>query len=147
MLITRTAYSHHRRLVEAGRSYYLENGSCYFMDLISEERKNNIRYVAQRGKWHWITPFAPIGINEIDAIHDGEYDYGILSDSDIGDVAYGISRVLSMFESLGHLGFNYSILSVRDPAFKGSYRCIVKIISRQNLYPNYRNDDYFLQKL
>ncbi|HXW68652.1 MAG TPA: hypothetical protein VEJ88_03510 [Dissulfurispiraceae bacterium] len=147
MLITPMAYSYHGRLVEAGRLYYYDNGSCYFMDLISEERKRNIRYVAQRGKWHWITAFAPIGNNEINAIHEGESDYGIFSDSDIGDLAYGISAVLSMYESLGHLGFNYCILSVRDPADKGSYRCIVKIISRQNLYPNYRNDDYFLQKL
>ena len=147
MLITPAAYSHHGRLVEAGSLYYRDNGSCYFTDLISEERKNNIRYVAQRGKWHWITAFAPMGNNEINAIHEVECDYGVLSDSDIVDVAYGISRVLSMYESLGHLGFNYSILSVRDPADKRSCRCIVKIISRQNLYPNYRNDDYFLQKL
>jgi len=26
-------------------------------------------------------------------------------------------------------------------------RCVFKIISRQNLYPNYRTDDYFLQKM
>ncbi len=147
LLITPMAYSHHARLLEAGRSYYRDNGSCYFMDLISEERKNNVRYVAQKGKWHWITPFSPMGNNEINAIHEGECDYGILSDSDTGDLAYGISRVLSMYESLGHLGFNYSVLAARDPAFREGCRCIVKIISRQNLYPNYRNDDYFLQKL
>jgi galactose-1-phosphate uridylyltransferase len=147
MLITPTAYSHHGRLVEAGNLYYRDNGSCYFTDLISEERKNDIRYVAQRGKWHWTTAFAPMGNNEINAVHGEECDYSILSDSDIRDVAHGISRVLYMYESLGHLGFNYSLLSVRGPAYKGSCRCIVKIISRQNLYPNYRNDDYFLQKL
>src|SRR5208337_3238743 len=147
MLITPMAYSYHGRLLDAGRLYYRDNGSCYFMDLISEEKKNNTRYVAQRGKWHWITAFAPMGNNEINAIHEGQCDYGLLSDSDIGDVAYGISRVLAMYESLGHLGFNYSILSVRDPGLKNGFRCIVKIINRQNLYPNYRNDDYFLQKL
>jgi len=141
------AYSHHARLLDAGSMYYQDNGSCYFMDLISEEKKNNTRYVAQRGKWHWTTPFAPMGNNEINAVHEGQCDYGLLSDSDIGDVAYGISRVLAMYESLGHLGFNYSILSVRDPGLKNGFRCIVKIINRQNLYPNYRNDDYFLQKL
>ncbi len=27
------------------------------------------------------------------------------------------------------------------------HRCVFKIVSRQNLYPNYRNDDYFLQKM
>ncbi len=147
MLITPMPYSLHGRLVEAGRLYYRDNGSCYFTDLIGEEKKNNIRYAAQKGKWHWIAPFAPMGINEINAVHESECDYGLLSDSDLGDVAYGICRVLSMYESLGHLGFNYSILSVRDPGLKDGFRCIVKVITRQNLYPNYRNDDYFLQKL
>ena len=37
--------------------------------------------------------------------------------------------------------------SVRKEMGDGSFRCMLKIITRQNLYPNYRNDDYFLQKL
>jgi hypothetical protein len=37
--------------------------------------------------------------------------------------------------------------SVRQPQAGEGHRCVLKIINRQNLYPNYRNDDYFLQKM
>ena len=33
------------------------------------------------------------------------------------------------------------------PDVDESFRALLKIITRQNLYSNYRNDDYFLQKL
>jgi galactose-1-phosphate uridylyltransferase len=88
-----------------------------------------------------------MGINEIVAVHESDNDFGKLSDSDLIDLAYGISRVLTLYDRLGHLSFNYSILSARKPADGKGFRCILKMISRQNLYPNYRNDDYFLQKL
>jgi hypothetical protein len=35
----------------------------------------------------------------------------------------------------------------RGGSSQKGFRCLLKIISWQNLYPNYRNDDYFLQKL
>lgn len=39
--------------------------------------------------------------------------------------------------------------SVCNPFLKDKAKvfCVFKIVNRQNLYPNYRNDDYFLQKL
>jgi len=87
-----------------------------------------------------------MGNNEIMAIHEGESDFGLLPEKDLRDLAVGISRILAFYESLSYLSFNYSLFSVRR-AFGEGCRCLLKIISRQNLYPNYRNDDYFLQKL
>ena len=147
MLISPIPFSYHDRLIEASRSYYLEKGSSYFQELIDEERGAGSRYVARTGRWHWLTAFSPIGINEIIALHEGENDFGALLEDDLRALSSGISRVLTFYESLGHLSFNYSILSQRNNQPKSGYRCLLKIISRQNLYPNYRNDDYFLQKL
>jgi len=147
MLITPTAYSYHERLLRASHSYYQEHGSEFYSDLIEEEMKRGERYVAQRGGWHWLTAFSPMGNNEVIAIHKGESDFGLLSDTDLRTLSEGISRVLHFYESLCHLSFNYSIFSVRGPSSQKGFRCLLKIISRQNLYPNYRNDDYFLQKL
>jgi UDPglucose--hexose-1-phosphate uridylyltransferase len=45
------------------------------------------------------------------------------------------------------MSFNYALYSVRQNSSTEGSRCVFKIISRQNLYPNYRNDDYFLQKM
>ena len=147
MLITPTAYSYHERLIQACRSYHQENGSEYYPDLIEQERNIGTRYIAQTGGWHWMASFSPTGNNEIVAVHESGSDFGELSDGDLINLASGISRVLALYDGLGHLSFNYSILSTRVSSGNEGFRCILKMISRQNLYPNYRNDDYFLQKL
>ncbi len=146
MLVSSVAYSYHERLIDAGRVYNIKNGSSYFLDLIKEEKRIGARYIINKGKWHWIAAFSPMGINEIMAIHEDEYDFGRLSAEDLNDLSYGISKVLRLYERLGHLSFNYSILAARMERSEG-FRCLVKIISRQNPYRNYRNDDYFFQKL
>jgi galactose-1-phosphate uridylyltransferase len=146
MLITPVPYSYHGRLIEAGNSYFREHGSSYFTDLIDQEREGP-RHVARRGRWNWLASFSPLGNNEVMAIHDSVPDYGLLSEMDVKDLAHGISRVLSFYETLGHLSFNYAAYSVKNHLAGEDLRCIFKIITRQNLYPNYRNDDYFLQKL
>ena len=147
MLITPVAYSYHGRLIEACNAYYQKFGSCYYTDLIDEEKKTGLRYITQQGGWHWMTAFSPMGSNEVIAVHEGEGDFALLSDEDLRSLSDGISTVLSFYEDLGHLSFNYSIFSLRKSHFKKGFRCLLKIINRQNLYQNYRNDDYFLQKM
>jgi UDPglucose--hexose-1-phosphate uridylyltransferase len=146
MVITPVPYSYHARLLDACSSYYRENGSSYFIDLVREEATGP-RYVAGKGKWHWLAPFSPMGNNEFLAIHETEADFGALTLTDLTALSYGISRVLAFYETLGHLSFNYAVYSVKADRSPKGFRCLVKIICRQNLYPNYRNDDYFLQKL
>jgi galactose-1-phosphate uridylyltransferase len=147
LLVTPEPFTHHERLIHAAEEYYGKHGSCYFLDLAAEEKGLTLRYVTQRGKWHWITAFSPMGMNEVTAVHQGSADFGVLADADLDDLSYGISKVLHLYETLGYLSFNYSLMSVRAPRYGESCRCIVRIVNRQNLYLNYRNDDYFLQKL
>ncbi len=146
ILVSPLTYSYQGRLVDACRDYYSEKGSVYHADLIEEEKATGERYIGQCGKWHWIAAFSPTGNNEIIAVHQEECDFGRLTAEDVRDLGFGISRVLSFYESLGHLSFNYALFSVKKSHGEG-VRCLLKIINRQNLYPNYRNDDYFLQKL
>lgn len=147
MLITPVAYSYQARLLNASRIYHDKNGSSYFGDLIHEEKRINSRSIAQKGNWHWVAAFSPMGSNEIMAVHEKETDFGSLSEPDLRDLSYGISKVLSFYESLGRLSFNFALFSVKMGAEAEGFRSVFKIISRQNLYANYRNDDYFLQKM
>ncbi|NTU43588.1 MAG: hypothetical protein HGA78_11190 [Nitrospirales bacterium] len=147
MLITPEPYSYQRRLLEAADRYYEENGSSWFTDLIDEEKRRGSRYIARTGNWHWMTAFSPMGTNEVIAVHEETADFGLLSNEEITALASGISRVLSFYEDIGHMSFNYTLFSTRESAGHKDSRCLFKIITRQNLYPNYRNDDYFLQKL
>jgi galactose-1-phosphate uridylyltransferase len=147
MLVTPEAYTYHGRMLDACRQYHEKNGSSYFADLIAEERKQSVRYVAQRGGWHWLAAFSPLGSNEFLAVHEQESDFGDLPESEIQLLALGISKVLVLYENLGHLSFNYSLFSVRSGTPAPGFRCVLTMVNRQNLYPNYRSDDYFLQKL
>ncbi|MGE5173397.1 MAG: hypothetical protein ACM3MD_06175 [Betaproteobacteria bacterium] len=147
MLVTPIAYSYHARMLNAGRLHREKYGSTYFDDLVTEENKAGERFIDQQNRWRWIAAFSPMGSNEIMAIHEKECDFAMLRGEDLTDLSYGISRVLLFYEGLGHLSFNFTLFSVRQSAGTEGFLCIFKIISRQNLYPNYRNDDYFLQKM
>jgi len=146
MLVGDIPYSYHARLLNASGEYLVKNGTEYFADLITEEKRSGERYIARQGGWHWIASFSPTGSNEIMGIHESESDLGKLTERDLRDLCDGISKVLALFESLGHLSFNYSVYSAKGGETVG-FHCMIKIVNRQNLYPNYRNDDYFLQKL
>lgn len=146
ILVTPVAYTYQGRLIDACGDYYRDKGSIYHVDLLEEEKAAGTRYIGQTGQWHWLAAFSPTGNNEVIAVHQGESDFGCLTKEDIGDLGYGISRVLAFYGSLGHLSFNYALYSVKNSCAEG-VRCLLKIINRQNLYTNYRNDDYFLQKL
>ena len=147
MLTTPVPYSYQARLIAAWQSYYDKNGSCYFQDLVKEEKTTSARYVAHKGGWHWLTAFSPMGTNEVMAVHEHGSDFGMLTESDLESLSRGISGVLSFYEQLGHLSFNFSLFSSRNAPTEKAVPCVIKMITRQNLCPNYRNDDYFLQKL
>ncbi len=146
MIATPLPYSYQARMLDGCSRWQNKFGSSYFSDLVHEEKTGH-RYVGRMGDWHWLAPFSPLGNNEVLAIHEEKYDLDDLTLEDIIDLSSGISKVLSYYETLGHLSYNYALYSVRREKGDGSFRALLKIITRQNLYPNYRNDDYFLQKL
>lgn len=146
MLAADVPYTYHARLLDAAAYYLRQNGTHYFADLVAEERLLGERYIGRYGAWHWLAPFSPMGSNEIMAVHEGESDLGRISVRDLRDLSDGICRVLDLYGELGHMSFNFTLYSAKGGETVG-FRCIFKIVNRQNLYPNYRNDDYFLQKM
>ncbi len=146
MIATSIPYSYQARILDGCSRWQRENGSSYFADLAAEE-KDGPRYIGKISRWHWLTPFSPLGNNEVMAIHEDTCDLDELSDDDLKNLSTGISKILAYYETLGHLSYNYALYSTRTDRNDGSFRAILKIITRQNLYANYRNDDYFLQKL
>lgn len=146
MIATTLPYSYQARILEGCRRWQNDYGTSYFDDLRAEEM-NGPRFVGQTGQWQWITPFSPLGNNEVMAIHEDLGDLDELSDQDLFDLSTGIAKILAHYETLGHLSYNYALYSVRKERNDAGFRALLKIITRQNLYPNYRNDDYFLQKL
>ncbi len=147
MLVTPAPYSYHARMIAAADEYFEKNGRSCFDDLVSEEKTRGERYAGKQGGWHWLAAYSPMGSNEFIAIHEGGTDFGEFSERDVEDLCEGIAKVLRLYERLGYLSFNYTLYSVRGGDEPKAFRSLFKIITRQNLYPNYRNDDYFLQKM
>jgi galactose-1-phosphate uridylyltransferase len=146
MLASDMPYSYHARFLDASTAYLSRNGTPYLADLVAEELSAGERYICRLGAWHWIAAFSPMGSNEIMAVHDEESDLARITVKDLRDLSDGVSRVLMFYEDLGLLSFNFALFSAKGGETVG-FRSFFKIVNRQNLYPNYRNDDYFLQKL
>lgn len=147
MLTTPVPYTHHERLLQACRAHHERHGTSCLADLAREEERLGVRAVGRLGGWRWFAAYAPQGANEVHAVHEDAQDFTALPDGNLEALAEGISRVLGRYGAMGYLSFNYALFSVRRETPAPGFRCFLRIISRQNLSPGYRNDDYFLQKL
>jgi galactose-1-phosphate uridylyltransferase len=145
LLIGSRPYAHQAALLAAWRDYQAGQGSLYGADLVTSELRLGERYIGQRGGWHWLAAYAPLGNNEIQALHDRAGDFTELPTEEIRALADGLSRLLRVYEGLGYLSFNFALYS--QPRAATGARLFLRLVTRQNPAPGYRCDDYFLQKL
>ena len=146
MLIGSEPYTHHARLAEACYRYLQQEGRSYHRDLVEHERAEGSRYIAATGRWHWLAAFSPLGTNEIIAVHEAEGDLLRMDEGELDDLARGLSSALRFYEDLGHLSFNYTLYARRQPEVDDGFQCLLRVMTRQNPAPNYRCDDFYLQK-
>jgi galactose-1-phosphate uridylyltransferase len=141
------ACTHQEELLTLSADYFEQHGTCYWADLSAKERELRDRYITQTGNVAWITSFSPQGTNEVLGILAGKRDLLELDDPDLTDLSEGFSAILRGYASMGLSTFNFSLYSGPLGTHNDSFCCLLRIISRQNVYENYRTDDYFLQKL
>jgi UDPglucose--hexose-1-phosphate uridylyltransferase len=146
VLATAEPYAHQARLLTACRHYLGGRGRPYHTDLVQAERSLGQRYIAQTDGWHWLCAYAPTGSNEVLGVHEAGGDFAQLPDHDVQALAKGLSAVLRLYESMGYLSFNFSLYSRREVGEADGFHCLMRCITRQNPHPNYRADDFFLQK-
>jgi galactose-1-phosphate uridylyltransferase len=146
VIVTAEPYTHQARLLEACRAYRVRHASAYHPDLVATERRLGERYAGQTGAWHWLAAYAPMGSNEVLGVHGQAGDFAALPETDLDGLAQGLSAVLRTYGRLGYLSFNFSLLARRAPAPADGFHCLIRCVTRQNPYPNYRTDDFFLQK-
>ena len=134
-------------LLHHSRRYLKEQGTCYWSDLVEEEKGLGERYIGQTGTTSWIASFSPQGTNEVLGILPARRDFPEMDEDDLRGLAEGLCFVLKGYDSMGISTFNFAVYSGPLGGEDDSLRCFIRIISRQNVYENYRTDDYFLQKL
>ncbi|MGD0916058.1 MAG: hypothetical protein ABSB22_06340 [Thermodesulfobacteriota bacterium] len=124
-------------LLNAGSSYHQRNKTLYWNDLVQIEKQLGERYIANNGKVHWLTSFAPIGFNEVCGIVEGHKSVTTLVGEELLSLAQGIISTLKYYDGKDLNSFNFSIYSVSgEPA----HQLLIRIISRTPIQPYYPND-------
>jgi UDPglucose--hexose-1-phosphate uridylyltransferase len=140
-------FSHLEELLTLSTHHREKHGTCYWTDLVESEQEIGLRSIARTGGVSWITGFSPQGSNEVLGILTDKRDFLEMEDKDFSDLAEGLSAVLRGYGAMGFSTFNFTLYSGPLGAGEEAFRCFLRVISRQNVYENYRTDDYFLQKL
>jgi UDPglucose--hexose-1-phosphate uridylyltransferase len=140
-------FTYLEQLLTSSRRWMDQHHSCYWTDLVRQERETGQRFIAQTGAFQWLASFSPQGAHEVLGIAPERRQLLEWDDADLQGLAQGFSRVLRGYEALGASTFNFSVYSGPLEANDDSLRCHVRLLTRQNMYENYRTDDYFLQKL
>jgi len=128
-------------------SYHKANQSCFWSDLVNVEKTAGERYIGASGAVEWLAAFSPQGANEVVGVLPKRSHFLEMDDTDVRNLAAGIVNILHGYADMGISTFNFAVYSGPLGQRDDTIRCFVRIISRQNVYENYRTDDYFLQKL
>ena len=131
---------------QAGEAYMAACGRCFWEELVQQESADTTRAVARLGRVAWLTPFAPLGVNEARAVVIGRETLLDLDDSDLDHLSAGISRVLAWYSSVGHNSFNLVLYSGPLGGSR-AYRINLAMITRTALVPFYRSDSMYLERL
>ena len=127
-------------------AYWKANERCFWNDLVSEEAERAERMISREGPIVWMTPFAPIGFNEVRAVLCERATILDLSSSDLQALASGISRVLAWYDSIGYNSFNLALYS-GELGKDGADRVNLTMVTRTAMTPFYRSDSMYLERL
>jgi galactose-1-phosphate uridylyltransferase len=134
-------------LLEASAAYFRKQASSYWADLVQEERRVGERYLGKLGKVQWLTPYAPRGLNEAQAIVSGVSSLGSISDVDLTDIAEGIVKVLGYYQDTGVRSFNIAVYSGPFGETLDCFDLNLRIVSRYGYKPRFVSDVWALQYL
>ncbi len=140
-------FTYLENIMGLSRQYFQKHGTCYWSDLVDLEKKKEERYIGAIGSVEWLATFSPSGTNEVIGVLPKRSHFLELDGNDVSGVARGLVNVLLGYAEMGISTFNFAVYSGPLGERDDSFRCFIRIISRQNVYENYRTDDYFLQKL
>lgn len=140
-------FTHHQVLLDRSTAYLAANETCYWEDLVEQERTSGERWVGDIGSVGWVAAFSPMGVNEVNAVWPKRNHFLEWDSDDIEGLSRGLSRVLEAYHDLGFSTFNFSCFGGPLSGKAPGMRCFLRLVNRQNMARHYRADDYYLQKL
>lgn len=141
------AGTHEHSLLHHSHEYFKQHRSSYWLDLCAAEQRLQSRWIGEIEGTCWFAAYAPIGVNEINAITPNAGHFLEWSDAEIDGIAAGLAKTLALYHELQFSTFNLSCFSAPCDDRHNDFRCLLRLINRQNVTPHYRADDYYFQKL
>ena len=134
-------------LIEKSNTYWKQNKSSYWSDLLSAERDGE-RYLFETNGVEWLVPFAPLrGANEVQAIVRGKSSLLELTDEDCLGLAEGMARILRFYHKEGYISFNAIVVSGPTDEHLDYFDVNLRIISRPGIQASSFTDSWALPYL
>lgn len=134
VFVDEVPFNYVRVLLDSSKRYFDEHSTYYWDDLIEAERREGKRYIGNIGNIDWIVPFAPSGVQEIQAIMRNKSNFIECSEADMLSLAQGLSKVLKYYDKQGVYSFNM-IIYAGPSGERIEHFCLgLTIVSRFSLY-------------
>jgi galactose-1-phosphate uridylyltransferase len=147
VLVGSVPSTHHELLLGKSEEYMQRTGSCYWEDLVAREEESGERWIGRTGPWCWMSAFSPKGLNEIQAVLPKSRSIADWTENEPEDLARGLSAILQAYHQMGQSTYTMTLFSAPPGGDHDEFRCLLRLMNRQNVMPHYRTDDYFFQKI
>jgi len=140
--------THLQRLMMEGARRYPN----FWKELLEQEKKDGERIVTDIGKVHLLTPFAPIGHDEVTGILEGRYLLSEMTEGEARDLAEAIMAVQSFYHHLGRNSLNMAMMGSAATATMSDSDerrlwVTFRMVARSNLVKFYRSDASFMERI
>lgn len=126
--------------------WHTTHGVSYWRALVEREIELGERYLQGSEGAHWMIPFAPTGGREVIAVVPDVDRLSLLDDGHIDALSRGMSKVLAWYQDEGLSAFNFTLFGGPLRGRSSGFPVVLRVIARTAFKPDFRTDDYFLQK-
>ena len=134
-------------LLEVSKAYRDRVGSSFWKDLLETEQRLGSRYLRRIGNIHWLTPYAPYGLNEVQAIVPNKCNLQQLTTDDVEALMKGVLKVLQFYYDAGVRSFNGALYSGPLGEANDYFDLNFRIVSRYGYKARFVSDVWALQYL
>jgi galactose-1-phosphate uridylyltransferase len=114
---------------------------------MTTEQRSGVRYLGSLEGVDWLTPFAPIGLNEVQALVTDKSSFDQCTESELHGLAEGLVRVLRFYYEIGVRSFNAAIYSGPLGQPLEYFTVNLRIVSRYGYKSRFVSDVWALQYL
>lgn len=132
-------------LYNASNQYLNSQKSIFWQNLVEQEKEIGQRYLAQTGRLHWLTAFAPRSVVDVIVVFDKCTTIDDIDEQILNNFASGLLSIFKYIESINIPSFNLSFFpsTQRMPG----YWINARIVGRFNLPPLGGSEINYLQML